>query len=197
MKRLFTTTLLCFPFFVFTIQAKKATSVTINPIITKVDSLPEIRGSLSIGIADIKDTFTQADSFIIGNTRMGPKKNAPILCKTRPADIVKASLHNILNKRTSTDNSQGNFTISIVLNNFSLKETYGKVTQTLTGSVSMTVTFQNSVDTTQRKVFTVNSEKTRQALDTTKFAETVLRAALENCFIEMINTLNREYVAQN
>jgi hypothetical protein len=174
--------------------AAQVQPITINPTVKSFDSIPSVQTDLTFFVGTVQDTSLQRDtSGIVGSTRIRHRKMAPITCKPSPALVVKRSLEGLLEKKglNAPSADSADFTIQILLYDFSLVETYKKLAQTMDANIAIEVTLIGRQDSSQKKQYIIRTQNSKSTIDTSKYAESILRGAIENAFKEILKNITR------
>lgn len=166
------------------------TSVTINPEVNDADSLctvtlPDKKFYLRI-ITD--DSASREKSGIVGETRMRRKTMVPIVCSPSPSVILRSSIVDFLTKKSILAPSEdaADYLIDIVIQSFTLAETYKTFTQTMRGIVAVQVTIAGRDGAQTPVKFSVSTQNSYTTMDTSKHAERVLQGALRDAILEIV-----------
>ena len=179
-------------FVTLTFAAAPIQPIKINPTVKNFNSIPSISIGKTFFIGTVQDTSLQRDeSGTVGATRVRRRKTAPIYCSPLPALAVKRSLESLLVTKglNAEETSAADFTLQVLLFDFSLVETSKRVSQTMEATVAMQITVIANQDSSTAKQFTIRTQNSKSTMDTSKHAESVLRGALESALKEIIKNL--------
>lgn len=165
----------------------------INPTVNSFDSFPFFSNSKRWFVGSVENLVTGQDSGIIGYTRTGIKTKAPVICSPSLEKVFRSSLFNLFNdkKVVSLDASAADFLIRVKILDFSLMEINSFLTQTINAKIKLEVTQVDPLDTTRVLRFVVDSENSQTALDTSNYAESIIRDVFTSALKEIWNTVNR------
>lgn len=187
----FILSLLIFPGMIF--SSGKKDKYLINPVIQNFDSFPDFPNKVRLYVGSFQSRSPVADSGIIGYTRTGIKKTAPIICTQPLAASVRNSFIGLLRskKAESKDISTASFIVNISIIEFSLDEKSSFLTQTMNSRIKLSVQLTDPLDSKRVRQFVVESENFQTALDTSKYSEIIVRSVLEIALREVWKTINK------
>ncbi len=173
--------------------AEEIPPIVINPTVTDFDSITAVSKKRTFLVGTVQDTSLMRDERgTVGETRIRRRKIAPIVCKPLPALAVKRSVEAMLEDKGIAGNAgTADYTLQILLLDFSLTETRKRVSQTMDAHVSLQITLVGSDSAQDTRKFVVQSRNSRTTIDTSKHAESVMRGALESALREIMSTISK------
>lgn len=192
MKNIFFIQLFCFTLLFTAYGIDLSDPLVIEPTVINFDSIPEITKQTKIFIGSITDHTASQSTGIIGKTRTGIKTTAPIIIKPSLSESVHKSLELILQKKgnISTDASTATFVLDLVITDCTLIEKSAFLSQTMDAFLKIDVKLTDPLSADKVHSFTVKSENSTKAVDTSKYAEAVLKEAIGNAIAEIFRTIN-------
>ncbi|HON10362.1 MAG TPA: hypothetical protein PLE24_05800 [Chitinispirillaceae bacterium] len=178
--------------FVFSGNASpKFQFLKIDPSLQSFDSFPNISSSVKFYVGTVYGSSDEEKMDTIGFTRTGRKTKAPILCSS-PLSIKK-SLQGLFSSKgvLAPDPSSSTFIIQVEIKDFSIKETSHALSQTIDGHVKLEVILVDPFSAENTRRMMVESQNSKTAMDTSKYAEEVMRGALESALLEAIRSLSK------
>lgn len=165
----------------------------VNPTVTNFDSFPTLTTNAKWLVSSVEYNGSLPDSGIIGYTRVGVKTTAPIICTPPLQNVLKKSLESLLQKKgvLSQDISTANFLIRMSILEFSLNEKSSILTQTMNSKIKIRVNLIDPLDAERVREFVVESESVQTALDTSKYAEDLVRSVIEDVLAVVWKTINK------
>jgi hypothetical protein len=165
----------------------------INPTVNSFDSFPSFSNQNRWFVGSVENLVSGQDSGIIGYTRTGVKTKAPVICSPTLEEVFRISLFNLFNNKkvVSLDASAADFLIRIKILDFSLVEKNSFLTQTINAKIKLEITQVDPLDTNRVRRFVVYSENSQTALDTSNYAESIIRDIFTAALKEIWNTINR------
>ncbi|MBN1308248.1 MAG: hypothetical protein JXA18_10050 [Chitinispirillaceae bacterium] len=176
------------------VSSKPVEPVTIDPTVTTFDSIPSPATEKTFFVGTVQDTSIARDeNGIVGFTRIRRRKMAPIVCDPSPAIVVKRSVDGLLSKKglKAEDPADTASTLEILVLDFSLKETSKRMSQTMEANIVLQATVINPADSTGAVKYIIKSQSSKSTIDTSKYAEAILRSAVENALKELIKSITR------
>jgi hypothetical protein len=186
---MFNRQILLFIFFAYTATfAKKTTPIEIKPVFVQYDSIStQCPFKLHVTNVSITDSIKNNP---LGITRTGRKTTAPLFSRPTLDTILYLSLTGFLNDRNlSSSEDSANYLLSLSILNARITEISQSITQTMTAELTIEVQLINPIDSTQRKKFIIEAKNSREALDTTKLAEEIVRDAVRIFIQEMMKNI--------
>ena len=179
---------------IYPLIADEVQPVAIDATVTSFDSIPSTHAKDLYLIDTVEDTVLQRRTEgIVGATRVRRKKIAQIISAPLPALVVKNSLEGLLKDKElfAASVEEANYSLKINLYDFSLKETSDKVPQTMEANIALQLIIIDLKDNTPSGKFTIRSQNSKSALDTSKYAADILRGALESALKEIYQIISR------
>ena len=174
--------------------AKPVPPITINPTVKTFDSIPKVQTERTFFVGTVQDTSLQRDETgKVGETRIRRRKMAPLLSDPPPAIVIKRSLEGLLinqELKASVPDS-ADYTIRLFILEFGLTESKRKLGQTMEANITIQVSLVSREDSTQIKQYTIKSQNSKSTIDTSKYAESILRGAVEDALKEIIKSITR------
>jgi len=177
----------------FAQAAAKSDVISIKPVVTVFDSIPQLPDGTKLYLGTFSDTTPSRESGSIGTTRTGIKKTAPIIVKPSLAETFRVSFQTLLEKRgnLSTDASMATYVVDITIIHCTLTEHSSGVSQTLTADMKVEVTIAHPLEADKARTFTVESQNSTRSLDTSKFAESTLRDTYVSILCEIVKAISK------
>lgn len=187
------------PFFLFFLLisasygAKAQNPIVIKPLVTQFDSIPAFNEGIKLYTQSFTDTTPSKENGILGTTRTGIKKTAPIVIKPSLVESFRASFQSLLESRGnySADISVANYTIDIKIIECTIVEKSAGLSQTMTATMKVEVTVAPPFDNLQLRTFTVQGQNATTSMDTSKFAERIMRDTFVNICSEIVKVINK------
>jgi len=176
-----------------TSYAEKAqTPIVIKPLVTIFDSIPKLNEGIKLYPQSFIDTTPSKESGILGATRTGIKKTSPIVAKPSLVESFRSSFQSLLESRGnySPDASVASYTIDIKIIECTITEKSAGLSQTMTAMMKVEVRLAPPLDNSKARTFTVEGQNSRTSMDTSKFAERIMRDTFINIFMEIIKVIN-------
>ena len=174
--------------------AKEVQPIAIDPTVSSFDSIQAGRNSHFYCIESVEDTVQKrATEGIVGYTRVRRKKMAPIISAPLPPLAVKQSLEALLKDKQfdAASAEEAEFHIKIRVFEFSLKEVSDKLPQNMEAKIALELIIIDNNDKTPAGKFVIRSQNSKSAVDTSKYAEEIMRGALESALAEIFQILSR------
>lgn len=173
--------------------AKPQNPIVIKPLITQFDSIPEFNKGIKLYPQSFTDTTPSKESGQLGTTRTGIKKTSPIIIKPSLIESFRASFQSLLESRGnySSDASIATYSIDIKIIECTITEKSAGLSQTMTATMKVEVRIAPPLDISKARTFTVEGQNTTTSMDTSKFAERLMRDTFTNLFIEIIKVINK------
>ncbi|NLW30421.1 MAG: hypothetical protein GXY77_03090 [Fibrobacter sp.] len=165
--------------------------VVINPVIVEFDSFPDIPESMKLYVGDIIDSYSKDSADILGYTRTGIKKYAPVVCSPSFPDCFKKSLQQLLSQKgnLSSDASSAQHIIEVNIVELSLTENSRFLSQTIDIIMKVEVSIVDPLSSDYVRKLKIESTNTKKHMDTTKYAEEVARGVISNIINEILKSL--------
>ncbi len=187
------------PFFMFFLListsygAKAQNPIVIKPLMTQFDSIPAFNEGIKLYTQSFTDTTPSKENGILGTTRTGIKKTAPIVIKPSLVESFRASFQSLLESRGnySADISVATYAIDIKIIECTIIEKSAGLSQTMTATMKVEVKIAPPLDISKSRTFTVEGQNATTSMDTSKFAERIMRDTFVNICTEIIKTINK------
>jgi hypothetical protein len=187
------------PFFLFFLlistsyATKPKNPIVIKPVVTQFDSIPKFNEGIKLYTQSFTDTTPSKESGQLGTTRTGIKKTSPIIIKPSLVESFKTSFQSLLEARGnySADISVATYTIDIKIIECTITEKSAGLSQTMTATMKVEVRIAPPLDNSKARIFTVEGQNATTSMDTSKFAERIMRDTFTNLFIEIIKVINK------
>jgi hypothetical protein len=187
---------LTFVLFVFALAgfaAQDNDRLVVDPTIVNYDSFPSMKPERKFFVDLVKDTgLCRGDSGLVGYIHTRLKHPTAIVCTPLPAAAVGTSLKTILEKRSvlAADTGAAAYLIRGSLLDFSLKETPRFFYQTLDATVRFKIDLVDLRTSQTVQSFTIDSQRSRGVFNSGRNAVKVIRDALQNAMVQVVQTLN-------
>lgn len=187
------------PFFFFFLlistsyAAKQQNPIVIKPVVTQFDSIPKFNDGIKLYIQSFTDTTPSKESGQLGTTRTGIKKTSPIVINPSLVESFRTSFQSLLESRGnySSDASVASYAIDINILECTITEKSAGLKQTMTATMKVEVRIAPPLDNSKARTFTVEGQNATTSMDTSKFAERIMRDTFTNLFIEIIKVINK------
>jgi hypothetical protein len=172
--------------------AKTQNPIVIKPLVTQFDSIPKFKEGIKLYTQTFTDTTPSKESGILGTTRTGIKKTSPIIIKPSLVESFRTSFQSLLESRGNycSDASVATYTIDIKIIECTITEKSSGLSQTMTATMKVEVKIAPPLDISKARTFTVEGQNATTSMDTSKFAERIMRDTFINIFIEIIKVIN-------
>lgn len=173
--------------------AKVQNPIVIKPIVTQFDSIPALHEGLKLYPQSFIDTTPSKENGILGTTRTGIKKTAPIVIQPSLVESFRASFQSLLESRGnySADISVATYAIDIKIIECTIVEKSSGLSQTMTATMKVEVTIAPPLDNSQTRTFTVAGQNATTSMDTSKYAERIMRDTFANICSEIVKVINK------
>lgn len=172
--------------------AQNENRMFINPALKSYDIFPEIKTVKSFFVDTVRDTDRgRSDSGVIGYAHTRSKHPTAIVCRPKPAAAVGSSLETLLVKKgiAQSDRSAATYLIRVSLLAFGLKETPHFLYQTMDATVQFKIELIDPHTAQIAQQFTIGSERSRTTFNAARKSEAIIRDALRNALVEVLQTL--------
>ena len=176
------------------LAAKPVPPIKINPTVKAFDSIPKVQTERTFFVGTVQDTSLQRDETgVVGSTRIRRRKMATIVCNPPPAIVVKRSVEGLLINRgmKAPIPDSADYTIRMLVLDFGLAESIRKLSQTMEANIAIQVSLIGREDSTPVRQYIIKSQNSKSTIDTSKYAESILRGAVENALKELIKSITR------
>jgi hypothetical protein len=173
--------------------AKTPNPIVIKPVVTQFDSIPKFNEGIKLYPQSFTDTTPSKESGLLGTTRTGIKKASPIIIKPSLVESFRTSFQSLLESRGnySADISVATYTIDIKIIECTITEKSAGLTQTMTATMKVEVKIAPPLDISKARTFTVEGQNSTTSMDTSKFAERIMRDTFINIYMEIIKVINK------
>jgi len=173
--------------------AKSQNPIVIKPMVTQFDSIPKLNDGITLYTQSFIDTTPSKENGILGTTRTGIKKTAPIVIKPSLVESFRSSFQSLLESRGnySADISVATYTIDINIIECTITEKSAGLSQTMTATMKVEVRIAPPLDNSRARTFTVEGQNATTSMDTSKFAERIMRDTYISIFMEIIKAINK------
>ncbi len=166
--------------------------IKIDPSVSKLSELLSTKTGKKFFIGTVVNASESGDSAIVGYTRISRKNKAPIVCDPTPSLIAKRSLMDIFADRkiNTNDPSSANFMVDVTILEFKIIEESKFLHQIMKSVVRLDVKVTDPYDASKFHKFRIESAGEQTAFDTTKYAQGVMKQALESAIVELLKSLD-------
>jgi hypothetical protein len=166
--------------------------IVIDPSLKNYDSLPEIKPTSQFWIDSVQDSASIKDSGVVGWVHTKSKHPTAIVCKPLPGDAVRQSLQTLFAHKAvaAAERNSATYAVQIVLLTFTLKEKPHFIYRTIEATVKFELRLTDVQTGRVTRIFSIESKRSRAALDAGHKAQEVARDALYSAFTEAALTLN-------
>lgn len=186
-------TFVLFAFALAAFAAQNDDRLVVDPTLVNYDSFPSMKPGRKFFVDQVKDTgLGRGDSGLVGYIHTRLKHPTAIVCRPLPAAAVGQSLKTLLEKRgvLAADTGAATYLIRGSLLDFSLKETPRFFYQTLDATVRFKIDLVDLRTSQTVQSFTIDSQRSRGVFNSGRNSVKVIRDALQNALIQVMQTLN-------
>ncbi len=169
--------------------AQSENRIFIDPSLKSYDSFPEIKTINKFFVDSLRDTVgSRSDSGIVGYTHTRSKHPTAIVCRPLPTAVVGGSLEKLFAQKgiAATDRGSATYLVRVDILAFNLKETPHFFYQTMDATIQLRITFINPQTA---HGFTIDSERSRTTFNANRKSEEILRSALRDALVEVLQSL--------
>lgn len=170
---------------------KNTEPVVISPVIENFDSFPNVSKPIKLFVGEITDSYSKDSAAIIGYTRTGIKKHAPVVCSPPFSECFKKSLQQLFSNKgiLSSDPSSADHIIQVNITQLNLTEKSRFLSQTMDITMKVEVSIIDPFDSDKVRTLKIESTNTKKHMDTTRYAEEVTRGVISNILNEILKSL--------
>jgi hypothetical protein len=166
--------------------------VLINTEITNFADISSQKISEKFFVGDITDKRKNAGSDTVGFTRTGRFVISPLICKPSPTAVLLNSINGILKelKIFEENKDSAKYQIDAELLEYSVEETNKVFSQQMRAKIKFRVKIKESASGALINQFVIKAEDSRSAVDTTPFADKVLKNAMIYALQNLLESLS-------